>query len=460
MSGGNSPGAGANSGGGNNPGSGSANLAGGTHAGHATDNGSASAGGTGHTPRSDERRTVLFVVGTRPEAIKLAPVILAAREHPDLRPFVLSTGQHREMLAQVFGLFEIVPDEDLAIMKPGQDLFDVTSAVLLGMRDVIRRHHPDIVVVQGDTTSCFVGALAAFYERVPVAHVEAGLRTFDLAAPFPEEGNRQLASRIATLHFPPTEGSATHLRDEGIDPGRITVTGNTVIDALLWVRDRLDAAAAEGTVTPGGGSGAGDDARGSSGSLVTAGLDALRRAWPQIDSDRPYVLITGHRRENFGAGFESLCQAIAELAVAYPQWNFVYPVHLNPRVQEPVKRILGGITNVALIEPQDYAPFVRLMDGARFILTDSGGVQEEAPSLGKPVLVMREKTERPEAVEAGTVRLVGTDRRTIVADATRLIEDTDHYDTMARAHNPYGDGHASRRILDAIAAYLAGGAGS
>jgi UDP-N-acetylglucosamine 2-epimerase (non-hydrolysing) len=403
-----------------------------------TDRGSRGEGGV---VGDDDRRTVLFVVGTRPEAIKLAPVILAARDRTDLKPFVLSTGQHREMLAQVFGLFEIVPDEDLAIMKPGQDLFDVTSSVLLGMRDVIRKHRPDVIVVQGDTTSCFVGALAAFYEGVPVAHVEAGLRTYDLAAPFPEEANRQLASRIATIHFPPTEGSATHLRDEGIDPGRITVTGNTVIDALLWVRDRLSSAAS------------GADAEND---LVTRGLSALHTAWPQIESDRPYVLITGHRRENFGGGFESLCQAIADLAGAYPDWNFVYPVHLNPRVQEPVKRILGGIANVSLIVPQDYAPFVRLMDGARFILTDSGGVQEEAPSLGKPVLVMREKTERPEAVEAGTVRLVGTDRQTIVAEAKRLIEDADHYAAMAHAHNPYGDGRASERILDAIAAHLAG----
>jgi len=399
----------------------------------------------------DAPRTVLFVVGTRPEAIKQAPIILAARKRSDLRPFVLSTGQHKEMLAQVFSLFGIVPDRDLAIMKPGQDLFDVTSAVLLGMRDVIRKHHPDMVVVQGDTSSCFVGGLSAFYEGVPVAHVEAGLRTFDLTAPFPEEANRQLATRIATLHFPPTDGAAAHLLAEGISADKITVTGNTVIDALLWVRDRLNAV--------GGGKSVGSGERsevGESGGVITRGLDALRVAWPEIDSGKPYVLITGHRRENFGGGFESLCRAIGDLAGLYPDRNFVYPVHLNPNVQEPVKRILGDIKNVFLIEPQDYAPFVRLMDGAHFILTDSGGVQEEAPSLGKPVLVMRDKTERPEAVEAGTVLLVGTDRERIVTEARRLIEDESHYNAMARAHNPYGDGRSSERILDAIAGYLAG----
>lgn len=408
--------------------------------------------------RNHARFKVLFVVGTRPEAIKLAPVILAAERHASIEPFVLSTGQHREMLAQVFGLFGIVPDADLAIMKPGQDLFDVTTGVLLGMRDTIRTNRPDIVVVQGDTTSCFVGALAAFYEGVAVAHVEAGLRTYDLTAPFPEEANRQLASRIATLHFPPTDGSAGHLHSEGIASDRVFVTGNTVIDALLWVRDRLSeadtASISPSTDIPTEG------VSDSPGEFVQRGLNALKTAWPRVESGRPYVLITGHRRENFGAGFESLCHAIADLAGAYPEWDFVYPVHLNPRVQEPVQRILGSIENVALIEPLDYAPFVRLMDGASFILTDSGGVQEEAPSLGKPVLVMREKTERPEAVEAGTVRLVGTNRETIVAEATRLIEDTAHYEAMARAHNPYGDGRASERILDAIVTHLAGHAGA
>ncbi len=413
-----------------------------------TSKGSASTGaGKGAHPAEKKDKTVLFVVGTRPEAIKLAPVILAAREREGLTPFVLSTGQHREMLAQVFGLFGIVPDEDLAIMKPGQDLFDVSSAVLLGMRDVIRAHRPDMVVVQGDTTSCFVGALAAFYERVPVAHVEAGLRTYDLAAPFPEEANRQLASRIATLHFPPTDGSAGHLTEEGVDPADITVTGNTVIDALLWVRDRLDAAESPDD-------GASARSATSAPDVIVRGLEELRSAWSEVDSGKPYVLITGHRRENFGGGFESLCRAIADLAGLYREWNFVYPVHLNPNVQEPVRRILGTTDNVFLIEPQDYAPFVRLMDGARFILTDSGGVQEEAPSLGKPVLVMREKTERPEAVEAGTVRLVGTDRERIVAEARHLIDDPEHYEAMSRAHNPYGDGKASERILDAIADYF------
>ncbi len=399
--------------------------------------------------------TVLFVVGTRPEAIKLAPVILECRQRADLHPLILSTGQHREMLAQVFSLFGIVPDKDLAVMKPGQDLFDVTASVLLGMRDVLRSYTPSIVVVQGDTTSCFVGALAAFYEGIPVAHVEAGLRTYDLAAPFPEEANRQLASRIATLHFPPTQGAASHLQREGVPEDRIFITGNTVIDALLWVRTRLNAAGeSTGGESTGGESTGGESTGGDS--VIRRGLAALKTAWPGIDDDRPYVLITGHRRENFGSGFESLCLAVSDLASVYPGWDFVYPVHLNPRVQEPVRRILGGTDNVILIEPQDYAPFVRLMDGAYLILTDSGGVQEEAPSLGKPVLVMREKTERPEAVEAGTVRLVGTDRRRIVDEARRLIDDPGHYRSMSRAHNPYGDGRAGVRILDAIAAYLGG----
>lgn len=357
----------------------------------------------------------MFVLGTRPEAIKLAPVIQAARSDPRYTPIVVTTGQHREMLEQVMRLFGLSADEDLAIMKPGQDLFDVTAAVLTGMRDVLRNHSPEVVVVQGDTTSCFAGALAAFYEGVAVAHVEAGLRTYDLRAPFPEEANRQLTSRVATLHFPPTDRAREHLVAEGIEPERIHVTGNTVIDALLWVRERVQ---------------------------------------PQTTSRRDYVLITGHRRENFGTGFESLCSAIADLAERYPSWDFVYPVHLNPRVREPVQRILGDIDNVILTEPQGYAPFVALMDGARFILTDSGGVQEEAPSLGKPVLVMREKTERPEAVDAGTVRLVGTDRGRIVEEATRLIEDAGHYRAMAAAHNPYGDGRAGARILSAIAEHL------
>lgn len=368
---------------------------------------------------------IMTVIGTRPEAIKLAPLVLAATTDRRTTPIVVATGQHREMLKQVLDLFRIVPDRDLAVMQPGQDLFDVTSKVLIGMRDAIRELAPDVVVVQGDTTSCFVGALAAFYEHVPVAHVEAGLRTHDLTSPFPEEGNRQLTSRLAHFHFPPTDGAAQHLIREGISTDRILVTGNTVIDALLWVRERISAA---------------QDAR----------IDALRAQIPALQGDQDMILITGHRRESFGAGFESLCSAIAELAQSNTTWRFVYPVHLNPNVREPVNRLLGSLPNVDLIEPQEYAPFVWLMDRARFILTDSGGVQEEAPSLGKPVLVMREKTERPEAVEAGTVRLVGTDRTRIVSEAQRLIDDPEHYNSMSRAHNPYGDGQACQRIVDAL----------
>ena len=368
---------------------------------------------------------IMTVIGTRPEAIKLAPLVLAATTDRRTTPIVVATGQHREMLKQVLDLFRIVPDRDLAVMQPGQDLFDVTSKVLIGMRDAIRELAPDVVVVQGDTTSCFVGALAAFYEHVPVAHVEAGLRTHDLTSPFPEEGNRQLTSRLAHFHFPPTDGAAQHLIREGIATDRILVTGNTVIDALLWVRERISAA---------------QDAR----------IDALRAQIPALQGDQDMILITGHRRESFGAGFESLCSAIAELAQSNATWRFVYPVHLNPNVREPVNRLLGSLPNVDLIEPQEYAPFVWLMDRARFILTDSGGVQEEAPSLGKPVLVMREKTERPEAVEAGTVRLVGTDRTRIVSEAQRLIDDPEHYNSMSRAHNPYGDGQACQRIVDAL----------
>ena len=368
---------------------------------------------------------IMTVIGTRPEAIKLAPLVLAATTDRRTTPIVVATGQHREMLKQVLDLFRIVPDRDLAVMQPGQDLFDVTSKVLIGMRDAIRELAPDVVVVQGDTTSCFVGALAAFYEHVPVAHVEAGLRTHDLTSPFPEEGNRQLTSRLAHFHFPPTDGAAQHLIREGIATDRILVTGNTVIDALLWVRERISAA---------------QDAR----------IDALRAQIPALQGDQDMILITGHRRESFGAGFESLCSAIAELAQSNTTWRFVYPVHLNPNVREPVNRLLGSLPNVDLIEPQEYAPFVWLMDRARFILTDSGGVQEEAPSLGKPVLVMREKTERPEAVEAGTVRLVGTDRTRIVSEAQRLIDDPEHYNSMSRAHNPYGDGQACQRIVDAL----------
>ncbi len=367
---------------------------------------------------------VLSVVGTRPEAIKLAPVILRLRDAPGIHGSVCASGQHREMLDQVLDLFDIVPDYDLDVMRPGQDLYDVTSRVLLAMRDVLDQERPDIVLVQGDTTTCLSAALAAFYAGVPVGHIEAGLRTGDLAAPFPEEANRSLVTRITTLHFAPTEQSRENLLGEGIAPESILVTGNTVIDALLSIRDRAAALAA------------------------FPFADSLRSDWLKPGARR--LLVTGHRRENFGPGFENLCNAIADLATRHPDWRVIYPVHLNPNVQEPVRRILGGVKNVALIEPLDYLPFVWLMDTADVILTDSGGIQEEAPSLGKPVLVMRDVTERPEAVQAGTVRLVGTDRNKIVAGVETVMHDDETYRRMSKAHNPYGDGKAAERILGAI----------
>ncbi len=363
---------------------------------------------------------VLSVLGTRPEAIKLAPVVLRLRDAPGIHSAVCASGQHREMLDQVLGLFGIVPDHDLDVMQPGQDLYDVTARVLLAMRAVLSAERPELVLVQGDTTTCLAAALAAFYAGVPVGHVEAGLRTGDLTAPFPEEANRSLVTRITDLHFAPTERSRENLLREGVAPDSIFVTGNTVIDALLSVRDR----AAELTDLP--------------------IADDLRADWLRPGTRR--LLVTGHRRENFGEGFESLCGAIADLAIRHPDWRVIYPVHLNPNVQEPVRRILGGLKNVALIEPLDYLPFVWLMDTADVILTDSGGIQEEAPSLGKPVLVMRDVTERPEAVDAGTVRLVGTDKPTIVTGVESVMLDDGIYKRMSKAHNPYGDGMAARRI--------------
>ena len=373
-------------------------------------------------------RRVLSVFGTRPEAIKMAPVVLALAEADDIDSRVCVTAQHRQMLDQVLGLFNIRPDYDLDVMLQGQDLFDVTARSLLGLRDVLRKDKPDLVLVQGDTTTCFTAALAAFYEQIPVGHIEAGLRTGDLAAPFPEEGNRSLVSRITTYHFPPTERARQNLLDEGVSDDRIWVTGNTVIDALLMVRDKLHSRSEAHWIGCFGQS------------LYDCVINAARRM----------VLITGHRRENFGQGFIDLCSAIRDVAVDHPDWDLVYPVHLNPNVRKPVFDILGGRDNIHLIEPQDYEPFVWLMDQSDMILTDSGGIQEEAPSLGKPVLVMREVTERPEAVEAGTVRLVGTDQEAIRSGVENLLTDEETYNRMARAHNPYGDGKAAARILAAI----------
>ena len=366
---------------------------------------------------------ILIAFGTRPEAIKMAPIIKALRRNPHCSHSVCVTAQHREMLDQVLEIFSITPDHDLDLMRAGQSLTDVTTEVLRGMEHILGKERPDIVLVQGDTTTAFAAALAAFYQRIPVGHVEAGLRTGDIYAPWPEEMNRKLAGALATLHFPPTPSSRANLLAEGVPDGCIVVTGNTVIDALLDVSQRIDAdAALQGE---------------------------LAARFPMLDPARRLVLVTGHRRENFGQGFENICHALCDLADD-PQIQIVYPVHLNPNVQEPVKRILQGRGNIHLIEPQDYLSFIFLMKRSHLIITDSGGVQEEAPSLGKPVLVMRDKTERPEAVEAGTVLLVGTDRERIVTEARSLLADTDRYEAMSRAHNPYGDGKAAARILERI----------
>lgn len=367
---------------------------------------------------------VLSIFGTRPEAIKMAPVVRLLASDPQFESKVCVTAQHRQMLDQVLELFAIKPDYDLDIMKQDQDLFDVTSRVLLGVRGVLKAERPDLVLVQGDTTTCFAGALASFYLQIPVGHIEAGLRTGNIYAPFPEEANRGMTSRVAALHFAPTEVSRQNLLDEKIDAKKIWVTGNTVIDALLWVRDKV----ASEQYLP----------------------NVFGTAEEIIRANKPYVLITGHRRENFGKGFQDLCEAIATLAIKHPDVHFIYPVHLNPHVQQPVYSVLGGKDNVHLIPPLDYAPFVYAMDRARLILTDSGGVQEEAPSLGKPVLVMRETTERPEAVAAGTVILVGTDKERIIRETERLLSDENQYQQMARKHNPYGDGKATKRIVEVL----------
>lgn len=370
----------------------------------------------------------LLVFGTRPEAIKMAPLaqtLADAAQKADIDVKVCVTAQHREMLDHVLELFAIKPDADLNIMRPGQDLTDITANVLTSMRGVLREMKPDRVLVHGDTTTTFAAGLAAFYERIPVGHVEAGLRTGNIYAPWPEEMNRKLTGAIADLHFAPTPSAAANLRREGVPGQRIFITGNTVIDALLDVAGRIRSDAA-------------------------LAADLARR-FPFLRSGRRLILVTGHRRENFGEPFERLCRALAALA-RRGDVQIVYPVHLNPNVQEPVRRILGGLPEeaAALIDPVDYVEFVYLMSRAYLIVTDSGGVQEEAPSLGKPVLVMRETTERPEAVEAGTVRLVGTDEERIVGEAVRLLEDPDHYRRMSEAVNPYGDGHAAARIANAL----------
>lgn len=355
----------------------------------------------------------------------MAPLVKALADDAYFESKVCVTAQHREMLDQVLDLFEITPDFDLNLMKPGQDLYDIASGVLLGLRSVLKDFQPDIVLVHGDTATTFAATLAAFYQQIPVGHVEAGLRTGNMYSPWPEEANRVLTGRLAAVHFAPTERNKNALLHENIAAEKIAVTGNTVIDALQWVVQKIDQSP--------------ELKQRIDSSLQQAGLDIT------ILRSR-YVLVTGHRRENFGEGFESICKALGELASANPDTHFIYPVHLNPNVQEPVKRLLGASANVHLIQPLSYEPFVYLMQNAYLVLTDSGGVQEEAPGLGKPVLVMRDTTERPEAVDAGTVKLVGTDAGLIVQEVQRLLDDTALYDQMSLAHNPYGDGNASSRI--------------
>jgi UDP-N-acetylglucosamine 2-epimerase (non-hydrolysing) len=381
------------------------------------------------------RAKVLSVFGTRPEAIKMAPVIQALQSRPALESRVCVTGQHRQMLDQVLEIFSITPDHDLSLMQAGQDLNGLTGRILASVREVLQQDRPDVVLVQGDTTTCMAAALSAFYERIPIAHVEAGLRSGRLDAPFPEEANRCIVSRIADLHFAPTRQARDNLLREGIPLAKIAVTGNTVIDALLMTRDRVQR---HGT-------------RYWAGKLGAALCDALE------DHAGKLVLVTGHRRENFGQGMEDLCGAIKDMALTHRDWLFVYPVHLNPRVQEPVRGILHGLRNVHLIDPLDYLAFVWLMNRSDLILTDSGGIQEEAPSLGKPVLVTREVTERTEAVEAGTVRLVGTNRVTIRREVERLLTDPNLYDAMASVANPYGHGNACNEIVDILEAWAADG---
>lgn len=369
---------------------------------------------------------VLTVFGTRPEAIKMAPVVKALQQDSGFEVKVCVTAQHRQMLDQVLSLFDIKPDFDLDIMKPGQDLFDVTCNVLLGLKAILAQEKPDIILVHGDTTTTLAASLAAYYSRIPLGHVEAGLRTGDKHAPFPEEINRKVAGALTDLHFSPTETARKNLIAEGVPDTTIFVTGNTVLDALLSVVERV-----------------------RNDSVIRKNM--LVR-FPFLDFSKRLILVTGHRRENFGDGFENICRALAKIAEQYQDVQIVYPVHLNPNVQEPVKRILGDdkYTNIHLIEPVDYLPFVFLMDQSYLIITDSGGVQEEAPTLGKPVLVMRNTTERPEAVTAGTVKLVGTDTAAIFKETSELLNNSLAYTVMAQAHNPYGDGLASARIVDVL----------
>lgn len=381
-------------------------------------------------------KTIMLVFGTRPEAIKMCPLVKEFQKYPeDFKTVVCVTGQHREMLDQVLKIFEVVPDYDLNIMKQGQDLYDVTARVLTGMRDVFKEIKPDVVLVHGDTTTSTAAALAAFYQQIPVGHVEAGLRTHNIYSPWPEEMNRQMTGRMATYNFSPTPLSRQNLLEEKVSENAITVTGNTVIDALYWVVDKIkntESLSAELTAK-----------------LKTAGYDVER-----LSTGKKLVLITGHRRENFGDGFINMCAAIRDLTNKYPDVDFVYPMHLNPNVRKPIHEVFGedlsNLGNMFFIEPLEYLEFVFLMEKCNIVLTDSGGIQEEAPGLGKPVLVMRDTTERPEALEAGTVKLVGTNYDKIVSEVSMLLENKEYYDTMSKAVNPYGDGLACGRIVESL----------
>lgn len=381
-------------------------------------------------------KRVMLVFGTRPEAIKMAPLVQEFRKHPDqYETLVCVTGQHREMLDQVLNIFGIVPNYDLNIMKPGQDLYDVTARILSGMRDILTRTQPDVLLVHGDTTTSMAVALAAFYQQIPVGHVEAGLRTHNIYSPWPEEMNRQITGRIATYHFSPTPLSRENLLREGIDKSRILVTGNTVIDALYAVVNKMkDDVPLQLSLEK---------------ELKAAGYDTGRLV---TEEGRRLVLITGHRRENFGDGFLHICRAIKMLSEKYPDVDFVYPMHLNPNVRKPIKEVFGENcqSNLFFIEPLEYLSFVYLMEKSHIVLTDSGGIQEEAPGLSKPVLVMRDTTERPEALEAGTVKLVGTDYDKIVSEVSSLLDDVQYYEKMSQAVNPYGDGKACERIAQYI----------
>lgn len=381
-------------------------------------------------------KTIMPVFGTRPEAIKMAPLVKELEKYPnDFKTVVCVTGQHREMLDQVLKIFDIHPDYDLNIMKQGQDLYDVTAKVLLGMRDVFKEIRPDVVLVHGDTTTSTAAALAAFYQQIPVGHVEAGLRTHNIYSPWPEEMNRQITGRIATYDFCPTMLSKSNLLAEGVDETKITVTGNTVIDALYWVVRKIKS---DKTL----------DSR-LENELRAFGYDVTR-----LQKGKRLVLITGHRRENFGDGFLHICRAIQTLSRKYPDVDFVYPMHLNPNVRRPIHEVFGKdlnyLGNMFFIEPLEYLSFVYLMEKSHIVLTDSGGIQEEAPGLGKPVLVMRDTTERPEALDAGTVKLVGTDYDRIVSETSALLDDIDAYNLMSKAVNPYGDGKACERIVEAL----------